>query len=179
MSETSLPTANALRLEWVERIFSVMSCSYGKRFAEQWATEDLGNIKRFWAQKLFPFSSNPHAIGLALDRMIEEYPNQPPNLPQFYGLCRKSVSQGIKPPSINPADQPTHPAAARMILEAAAEVVRQPKVTDARQWAVALRKRYLAHEPLTMAQIDSASQVLGEVWEQGRCTPFQREAAQC
>lgn len=176
MSTTSLPTASALKAEWVERIFSVMACSYGKKFAELWAGAEADELKRFWAQKLFPFATNPHAIGLALERMMEEFPN-PPTLPQFYDLCRQAARHGAKPPSINPDDQPTNREVAREILEAAASVVRQPKVADARQWAAVLRQRYLANEPLSLAQIDAAALALGEVWANGQCLPRSQAAA--
>jgi hypothetical protein len=170
MNSTLLPTASALKAEWVERIFTVMACTYGKRFAELWAATDAEDMKRFWAKKLFPFSANPHAIGLALDRMAEEFPN-PPSLPQFYDLCRQAARNGVKPESINPHSQPASPDVAHRALGTVAHLVRGPKVSDARQWAMALRERYLAGEPLYLVQIEDASEALGEVWEGRQCHP--------
>lgn len=69
-------------MPWVERIFSVMSASYGTLFADRWRGMNLGEVKAAWAAKLADLSP------AELKRGIDALPGFPPTLPEFALLCR-------------------------------------------------------------------------------------------
>ncbi len=71
-----------LPAQWVERIFAVMSASYGSQFSDRWATANLGEVKALWSQQLAGYS--PSEIKRGLDSLGEF----PPSLPSFKLLCR-------------------------------------------------------------------------------------------
>jgi hypothetical protein len=72
----------ALPLPWVEKIFSVMSASYGTLFADRWRGMNLGEVKAAWASKLADLTP------AELKRGLNSLGGFPPTLPEFALLCR-------------------------------------------------------------------------------------------
>lgn len=75
-----------LRIDWVERIFSVLSAGFGRQFADQWAGVDPDEMKHLWAKKLRDFFDQPEAISGALDEATSA--KFPPNVGEFREMCK-------------------------------------------------------------------------------------------
>lgn len=82
MSERS----TALPIEWVERLFLRFQATYGNRCATMWADAPVAEVKAVWADALGQFVADD--IRSALASSFDHYPDFPPTLPQFVGLCR-------------------------------------------------------------------------------------------
>ena len=81
-------TCLPLDRSWIDRIFAVMSCTYGRKFADMWAGQDAEMVKAVWAEKLGGFRDRPDCIKHALDCL--EGRDWPPTLPEFIGDCRRA-----------------------------------------------------------------------------------------
>ena len=80
---------------WIQKIFSTMQGYYGSRWLNMWKMnqtlpngEDVGvvNAMRTWADNLGGFADHPECLKHALTYLPEE----PPTLPKFLEMCRKS-----------------------------------------------------------------------------------------
>jgi hypothetical protein len=70
--------------------------NYGSRFLNQWKTgqlaadgQDVGvvNAMKVWSEKLAGFGQNPDVFG----DVLRDLPEEPPALPTFIEMCRKSA----------------------------------------------------------------------------------------
>ncbi len=93
--------SKALPSEWVERIFQVMSASYGARFADAWRGADAQAVKAVWAKKLGQLQ--PAQIWRGVEQL--EQCKFPPTLPEFIALCRQPTPQAHRQKL--PAPRPT------------------------------------------------------------------------
>jgi hypothetical protein len=78
---------------WIQRIFGAMQGNYGSRFMNQWKTgqtlpdgSDAGvvNAMNHWSEKMGGTSA------ATIKRALEQLPEEPPSLPQFLALLRRS-----------------------------------------------------------------------------------------
>ena len=72
----------------VPRLFSRFQAIYGNRVATMWADVDLDELRQVWDEELSRFAHVD--VGNALRAMPAAYPDFPPTLPQFVGLCNDS-----------------------------------------------------------------------------------------
>lgn len=77
-----------LEKAWIDRIFALMACTYGRKFSDMWAGQDADMVKAVWAEKLAGFHERPDAIKYALDCL--EGREWPPTLPEFLSDCRRA-----------------------------------------------------------------------------------------
>jgi hypothetical protein len=78
---------------WIQRVFATMQGNYGTRFMNQWKTgqvlpdgSDAGvvNAMNHWSEKMAGFSA------ATIKRALENLPEEPPSLPQWISLLRRS-----------------------------------------------------------------------------------------
>ena len=90
--------SNKLPNNWIQRIFATMQGNYGTRFMNQWKTgqvlpdgSDAGvvNAMNHWSEKMGGTSA------ATIKRALENLPEEPPSLPQFIALLRRS---DVEPP---------------------------------------------------------------------------------
>lgn len=83
---------------WIQRIFATLQGNYGTRFMNQWKTGqalfnglDAGvvNAMNHWSEKMAGTSAE------TIKRALEQLPEEPPTLPQFMALLRRSY---VEPP---------------------------------------------------------------------------------
>ena len=83
---------------WIQRIFATLQGNYGSRFMNQWKTGqtlpyglDAGvvNAMNHWSEKMAGTSAE------TIKRALEQLPEEPPTLPQFLALLRRSY---VEPP---------------------------------------------------------------------------------
>ena len=83
---------------WIQRIFATLQGNYGTRFMNQWKTgqalpdgSDAGvvNAMNHWSEKMAGTSAE------TIKRALEQLPEEPPTLPQFMALLRRSY---VEPP---------------------------------------------------------------------------------
>ena len=83
---------------WIQRIFAAMQGNYGTRFMNQWKTgqtlpdgSDAGvvNAMNHWSEKMGGTSA------ATIKRALENLPEEPPSLPQWINLLRRSY---VEPP---------------------------------------------------------------------------------
>jgi hypothetical protein len=90
--------SNKLPDGWIQKVFATMQGNYGTRFMNQWKTgqvlpdgSDAGvvNAMNHWAEKIGGTSA------ATIKRALEQLPEEPPSLPQFLALLRRSY---VEPP---------------------------------------------------------------------------------
>jgi len=96
-SHTCLPR------EWVDRLFAVMSCTYGRKFADMWAGQDAEMVKAVWAEKLGGFRDRPESIKYAIGCL--EGREWPPTLPEFLADCRRAPKPAVAALEYKPSDE--------------------------------------------------------------------------
>jgi hypothetical protein len=78
---------------WIQRVFATMQGHYGTRFLNMWKTgqvladgTDAGvvNAMNHWSEKMANTSAE------TIKRALEQLPEEPPTLPQFLSLLRRS-----------------------------------------------------------------------------------------
>ena len=83
---------------WIQKVFATMQGNYGTRFMNQWKTgqtlpdgSDAGvvNAMNHWSEKMGGTSA------ATIKRALEQLPEEPPSLPQFLALLRRSY---VEPP---------------------------------------------------------------------------------
>lgn len=75
-----------LRESWINALFARISASYGAKFADMWAGQDVDAVKSTWAEELAGYSSTEIRTGLGAMRRTN--PSWPPTLFEFAELCR-------------------------------------------------------------------------------------------
>lgn len=94
MSVQSLPS------EWIGRLFSRFQAIYGNKVATMWGEADPSEVRDVWGEQLGRFEGSD--IRYALDVCLSAYPDYPPTLPQFLGLCvdgrRRRAQEAVKLP---------------------------------------------------------------------------------
>jgi hypothetical protein len=80
MQSKALPNA------WVERLFDVMTATYGNRFLDMWRDTDIKKTKAHWAVELGEFRGETIAYAITFLRQFD----WPPSLPEFIKLCEQA-----------------------------------------------------------------------------------------
>jgi hypothetical protein len=96
MNAPSLPN------EWIARLFSRLQAIYGNRVQTMWGKVDPTEVRQVWAESLARFEGSD--LREAIENVMGAYPDYPPTLPQFMGLCmdakrkRAQETQKLPPP---------------------------------------------------------------------------------
>lgn len=156
--EPSNQPPSALPREWVEKLFTLMACTYGSKFADLWIGQDMEIVKAHWAKKLGVFPRT--AVAKAVQSLDKPFP---PTLPEFMELCRQASRREESAILLPSTEVPKEVAAARAeeVKKLAALAV---KSNGNRRWAHALREAYLRGRKLEPIQIILASAALSESW---------------
>ena len=124
---------------WVEKIWDAMRATYGASFDRQWEcpanvepAHHVRNLMAHWGRELSRLQQNPQAIAFALEHL----PPHPPNLVEFRMLCNRAPS--VTPPAL-PTTAPDPERLSEALKRLAA--VDSPRFTDAKAWALDLRRR--------------------------------------
>ena len=92
---------------WIQKVFATMQGNYGTRFMNQWKTgqvlpdgSDAGvvNAMNHWADKMGGTSA------ATIKRALENLPEEPPSLPQWINLLRRSY---VEPPVLRMGNELT------------------------------------------------------------------------
>lgn len=96
---SNLPArSEALRDDYLNRIFQVLAAAFGTQFTGKWAGTTPDDMKEVWGRKLYRYSDQPSAIAGALNEAIEcEFP---PNLGEFYLMCQRRYQSAPPAPSV-------------------------------------------------------------------------------
>lgn len=99
---------NALSRVAIERLFALMSATYGSRFASLWSGTDPVQMQKVWAVELWKLSEEQRKAGIANLTALPK----PPTLPEYLGLCRQARAEqaASQAPQIGfskPADEAT------------------------------------------------------------------------
>lgn len=81
------PPQRSLPVEWVERVFTVLSAIYLRKFADQFAGVDPAAVKEQWAAGLAGFTGEEINAGIEACRANRFVPD----LPEFRARCRPSL----------------------------------------------------------------------------------------
>lgn len=99
-----------LPVEWIDRIFTKLSLTYGRAFMSQYEGLDPAAVKADWAMELSGFQRFPEALRYGLQNLPAE---RVPNVLQFRALCRRSP-----PPALKKLPSPQMDEAARAKVRA-------------------------------------------------------------
>ncbi len=109
-------SASSLPDRWIQHIWTTMRANYGARWDRMFAVPPcppdvdpvqhvqahMHSVQRVWAAKLGPFQFNSARLNYGLDNL----PADPPNLPEFYGICNrmpgKNEALALDAPKANP-----------------------------------------------------------------------------
>lgn len=80
---------NALPRVAIERLFALMSATYGSRFASLWSGTDPVQMQKVWAVELWKLSDEQRKAGAANLTTLPK----PPTLPEYVGLCRQARTE--------------------------------------------------------------------------------------
>lgn len=145
-----------LPIEWIEKIFKVLTVRYGREFLDRWNGIPLDAVKRDWAECLAGFETHGEAIGFALENLPE---GKPPTSHEFRSICRKApAAQPLRLDSPNP----TAEVVRRHLAQQAAikaQVSKAPSVRS-KEWAHRILRRAEAGENLSHYVLSSAKQAL-------------------
>lgn len=149
----------ALPVEWVEKIFTLMACTYGNKFADLWSGQDMQTVKAHWAKKLGGFTGT--AIAKAIYSLDKPFP---PTLPEFIELCKQAARREESYVSLPPPVEVSKDTAAARSEEVKKIASRVGKNSGNKKWAEELRAAYLRGVKLHGIQIKMASAALLESW---------------
>ncbi len=82
-----------LPADWIDRIFTKLSLTYGRAFMAQYEGLEPAAVKQDWAIELAGFQNSPEALGYGLRNLPID---RPPNVLQFRALCRKAPPPTFK-----------------------------------------------------------------------------------
>jgi len=74
-----------LPLSWIDALFTKFETMYGQQFIDKWKNCDIDQVKQTWAEELGGMSGDRIKKALSDCNEVCKYP---PNLPEFYQLCR-------------------------------------------------------------------------------------------
>lgn len=79
--------------EWIDRIFTKLSLTYGRAFMSQYEGLDPAAVKADWAMELSGFQRAPEALRYGLQNLPAD---RVPNVLQFRALCRRAPAPPVK-----------------------------------------------------------------------------------
>lgn len=82
-----------LPVEWIDRIFTKLSLTYGRAFMAQYEGLEPAAVKADWAHELAGFQRSPEALRYALQNLPAD---RPPNVLQFRAMCRRMPPPAVK-----------------------------------------------------------------------------------
>ena len=145
----------------VRKLFMLLHGSYGALFLGKFSTGEkdaqgrdkgIRAAMKVWDAKLASFP--PDVVEKAADRLSAQYPDFPPNLPQFEAVCRAAM------PRTTYAEESGLPRLAAPVA-AQVEPVNFVPHGDAKDWARRLLARHEAGDSLRPIQLRFARQALG------------------
>jgi len=139
----------SLPANWVDRIFSKLTVTYGRAWLSMWEGVDIDSVKADWAGELSIYQQNPAAIAHALDNLPA---SKPPTVLQFREVCRTAPAAAT-PRLSAPAPNPEQ--VARVAAAAKALHKRPLSATGNLQWAIRLQERERRGPGLTQFQRDA------------------------
>ena len=91
MDEIRPPTtlSTALPSAWIERLFARLAMTYGNKFADMWAGQDVASVRQMWASEMTGYTADEIRGGL--ERMRSKHPSWPPSCYEFMDLCRPAL----------------------------------------------------------------------------------------
>ena len=139
-----MPTLDS---DTVDIVFARLAAVYGSRFANQWPSSALDEVKRTWSHELREFAHNLDAIDYALSHLPS---GGAPMVLEFRDLARTHVAvtraafERMQSPVMTPEDRQR----ALDVLKS----FRRPPGQHPQDWARQLRFRELSGERLTAFQ---------------------------
>lgn len=79
-------SSKAMPREWIGRLFAHFRAIYGNKAETMWGKVEPEMLLDVWGDGLR--GVDPADIRKSLETMLQSYPDYPPTLPQFQGLCR-------------------------------------------------------------------------------------------
>lgn len=141
---------------WIDRVMSRLAVRYGSAWTRQWAGLDPRAVKADWAHELGGLAEWPEAIAHALAHLP---PERPPTVAQFLDVARRGPPRAV-PQLPAPESDP------QRVAEALQQLGKQRGALRGRAggmaWALDLKRREQAGEPLTIYQRESWRAALGE-----------------
>lgn len=177
-TELAKPSSTGNRSAWIsttiDRLWERFENRYGSLWMDRWAGLPVARVKDEWADELVGFSGDV----LRQAFLATSDSRFPPTLPEFVAACRVAANPTRRPAEHLALPEPqADPARVQAHLAEASTTFRKPE-EDGDPFANwrEIRRRYLAGEHLYQIQIANASEVLGEVWKDGKCFPKQAAA---
>ncbi len=84
-----LTASTALPNAWIERLFARLAMTYGNKFADMWAGQDVASVRQMWASEMTGYTADEIRGGL--ERMRSKHPSWPPSCYEFMDLCRPAL----------------------------------------------------------------------------------------
>lgn len=122
----------SLPRNWIDKIFTKLTVTYGRDFASRWEGLDIDAVKDDWAEELTAYQQAPSAIAHALSVLP---PEKPPTVLQFRELCSRAPQYA---PKALPAPAPTPERLSEALARLAA--LEKPQ-TASKAWALRLQER--------------------------------------
>lgn len=151
----------SLSMKAIDRLFSRLCATYGRRFMDQWGDVPESDVKTVWAHELDGFERNLVALAWALENL----PERPMNVIEFRSLCRRAPAPEV-PALPEPAPDPARLAAELSKLgqlRASVTGARQAGATDHKQWARSIIGRHSRGEKVGVTPLRFAREALDMV----------------
>ena len=146
----------SLPAEVIDRLFSLLTLTYGRSFLDQWAGQTANDVKTFWGYELAEFNGRLKPIAWAL----ESLPERCPNVITFRNLARSAPR--LTAPTL--PEPPADPARLRAELAKLAPVrsatVAVGSTYDNKAWAKRIIDRSKAGDNLAPCVLRFANQAL-------------------
>lgn len=86
-------------MRMVNHTFGKFQLIFGRRYSSRFGNaDDVALTKRMWAQGFTLSHVNPAAVDHAINRIIVQQIEWPPELPDFLALCDESLAAGLPSP---------------------------------------------------------------------------------
>jgi len=149
----------SLSMKAIDRLFSRLCATYGRRFMDQWGDVPESDVKTVWAHELDGFDRNLTAVAWALENL----PERPMNVIEFRALCRRAPAPDV-PALPEPAPDPARLAAELSKLgqlRASVSGVREAGSADHKGWARKIIERHTRGEKVSLTPLRFAREALG------------------
>ncbi len=140
---------------WMQRLFSRLRAIYGNRMATMWGDCPEADVMDAWQDGL-RFKTGD-AIRKGLEQVATAYPEWPPTLGEFLGLCKNApaMHRELEAPSVSwDAPDPK-------VLAAIAELTDKSRKRDPRDWARTILKDHAAGTYTLPIGVEYAKEALG------------------
>lgn len=162
---------------WIDKLFTKLELTYGKRFMEQWPGVSTEVVKADWAHELDGMEKHAESIRWALAHLPVDFP---PTVLQFRELCRRAPGPSFKAlpaPEINKsvaakalakamdAVKPHHDVLFRQRQHMRMELAGERLSSRQREfWRIALRSEILARFGIDTAEKFNLADLHAAMW---------------